>query len=36
MIAAALEVEIEQYVALLVGEVDEHGRRMVVRNGLRG
>jgi putative transposase len=33
MIAAALEVEVDQYVASLVGEVDEDGKRLVVRNG---
>jgi transposase-like protein len=33
MIAAALEVEVEEYVAALVDEVDEDGRRLVVRNG---
>jgi putative transposase len=33
MIAAALEVEVEQYVASFVGEVDEDGHRLVVRNG---
>ena len=33
MIAAALEVEVEQYVASLVDEVGEDGRRLVVRNG---
>ena len=33
MIAAALEVEVEQYVASFAGEVDEDGRRLVVRNG---
>ncbi len=34
MIAAALEVEVEQYVASFVDEVDEDGKRLVVRNGL--
>jgi putative transposase len=33
MIAAALEVEVEEYVGALVEEVDEDGRRLVVRNG---
>ena len=33
MIAAALEVEVDQYVAALVDEVGEDGRRLVVRNG---
>jgi transposase-like protein len=33
MIAAALEAEVEQYVGALVDEVDEAGRRLVVRNG---
>jgi transposase-like protein len=33
MIAAALEVEVEQYVASFVDEVDEDGKRLVVRNG---
>jgi transposase-like protein len=33
MIAAALEVEVDEYVASLVDEVDEDGRRLVVRNG---
>ena len=33
MIAAALEVEVEQYVAAFVSEIDEDGRRMVVRIG---
>jgi putative transposase len=33
MIAAALEVEVEEYVSSLTGEVDEDGRRLVVRNG---
>ncbi len=33
MIAAALEVEVEQYVASFVREVDEDGHRLVVRNG---
>jgi transposase-like protein len=33
MLAAALETEAAAYVASLAGEVDEHGRRLVVRNG---
>ena len=33
MLAAALEAEVDAYVTGLAGEVDEHGRRMVVRNG---
>jgi len=33
MIAAALEVEVQQYVASFVEEIDEDGRRLVVRNG---
>jgi putative transposase len=33
MIAAALEVEVAEYVGALVDEVDEDGRRLVVRNG---
>jgi putative transposase len=33
MIAAALEVEVEQYVASFVEEIDEDGKRLVVRNG---
>jgi len=33
MIAAALEVEVEQYVASFAGEIDEDGKRLVVRNG---
>jgi len=33
MIAAALEVEVDEYVASFVGELDEAGRRLVVRNG---
>jgi putative transposase len=34
MIAAALEVEVEQYVASFTEEVGEDGKRLVVRNGL--
>jgi transposase-like protein len=33
MLAAALEVEADDYIARLVGETDERGRRLVVRNG---
>jgi putative transposase len=33
MLAAALEAEVAAYVGAHVGEVDEHGRRLVVRNG---
>jgi len=33
MIAAALEAEVDQYVAAFTEAVDEHGRRLVVRNG---
>jgi transposase-like protein len=33
MLAAALEAEVDGYVSSLTGEVDEVGRRMVVRNG---
>ncbi len=33
MIAAALNAEVEQYVAAFVDEVDEDGKRLVVRNG---
>jgi len=33
MIAAALEAEVDEYVASLVEEVGEDGRRLVVRNG---
>lgn len=33
MLAAALEAEVDAYVAGLAGEVDEQGRRLVVRNG---
>jgi transposase-like protein len=33
MLAAALEAEADAYVAALVGEVDERGHRLVVRNG---
>src|SRR5271156_1508709 len=33
MIATALEAEVDEYVASFTGEVDEDGRRLVVRNG---
>jgi putative transposase len=33
MLAAALEAEVEAYVSSLIHEVDEIGRRLVVRNG---
>jgi putative transposase len=33
MIATALEVEVQEYVGSFVGEVDEDGKRLVVRNG---
>ena len=33
MLAAALEAEVEAYVSTFTTEVDEHGRRLVVRNG---
>jgi putative transposase len=33
MLAAALEAEVAAYIDAHVGEVDEHGRRLVVRNG---
>jgi transposase-like protein len=33
MLAAALDAEVAAYVDAHCGEVDEHGRRMVVRNG---
>jgi putative transposase len=32
MIAAALEAEVAGYIERFLGEVDEHGRRQVVRN----
>jgi putative transposase len=35
MLAAALETEVNQYIAELAGERDEAGRRLVVRNGAR-
>ncbi|MGW5929849.1 IS256 family transposase [Streptomyces anulatus] len=33
MLAAALEAEVDQYIAELAGQRDEQGRRLVVRNG---
>jgi putative transposase len=33
MLAAALEAEVDAYVSAFAGEVDEQGRRLVVRNG---
>jgi transposase-like protein len=33
MLAAALELEADEYVAGLRGQLDELGRRLVVRNG---
>jgi transposase-like protein len=33
MLAAALEAEVDAYVSSLVDEVDEHAKRLVVRNG---
>jgi len=33
MIVAALEVEVQEYLASLAGEVDDAGKRLVVRNG---
>jgi putative transposase len=33
MLAAALEAEVDAYIAERVGELDEHGRRLVTRNG---
>lgn len=33
MIAAALEVEVDEYVAAFTDELDEEGHRLVVRNG---
>jgi len=33
MLAAALEVEVAAYIAAHAGELDEQGRRLVVRNG---
>ena len=36
MLAAALEAEVAGYVDAHTGEVDEHGRQLVVRNGHAG
>jgi hypothetical protein len=33
MLAAALEAEVDAYLAAHAAERDEHGRRLVVRNG---
>ncbi len=33
MIAAALEAEVDEYVASFADEIDENSRRLVVRNG---
>ena len=33
MIAAALEAEVDEYLGAFVDEVDEDGKRLVVRNG---
>ena len=33
MLAAALEAEVAAYIAAHAGELDERGRRLVVRNG---
>jgi putative transposase len=33
MLAAALELEVDEYLAALRGDRDERGRRLVVRNG---
>jgi putative transposase len=33
MLAAALEAEVDDYLAAHTDQVDEHGRRLVVRNG---
>ena len=33
MLAAALEAEVDGYISSLIHEVDEHGHRLVVRNG---
>jgi len=33
MLAAALEAEVDAYLAELTGEVDENGHRLVTRNG---
>jgi transposase-like protein len=36
MLAAALRAEVAAYIDAHAGEVDEHGRRLVVRNGYHG
>jgi putative transposase len=36
MLAAALQAEVAAYIDAHAGEVDEHGRRLVVRNGYHG
>ena len=33
MLAAALDAEVAEYIDALTGEIDENGRRLVVRNG---
>jgi predicted amidohydrolase len=33
MLAEALQAEVDAYIAQFIGERDEHGRRLVVRNG---
>ena len=33
MLAEALQAEVDDYIARFLGERDEHGRRLVVRNG---
>jgi hypothetical protein len=33
MLAAALQAEVDAYIAAFADERDEHGRRLVVRNG---
>ena len=33
MLAAALEAEVDAYIVALQDELDERGRRLVVRNG---
>ena len=33
LLATALQAEVIAYVAAIADEVDEHGRRLVVRNG---
>ena len=36
MIVAALEAEVDEYVGSFVDEIDEDGKRLVVRNGCDG